>query len=218
MPYHTDAALAPGSPAGVVMGRRTVDIRDAASNALNRAAFAVATAGGSRDAAHDEEGAEPVLARRSRTGISIPVQAVRILDTSHLLRELLSRGGTSAAACPGTGQNTGANEAECLPAISAHSPEPRHTIKSVPVHIDSPSCRRPSLSATPREMAALRISSAKTRGVHRHPSPQPRTLLLNGIPRLIKRRFDLGQRHATRIEIDFHALAVRVSIDAGHTG
>jgi hypothetical protein len=111
MPHHTDTALAPGSPAGVVTGLRTVDIRDAAPSTLDRAAFAVATAGGSRDAAHDEEGAEPVLARRSRTRVSIPILAVRILGAGHLRHSPLSRGGRAAAACPGTGQNTGANEA-----------------------------------------------------------------------------------------------------------
>jgi hypothetical protein len=75
------------------------------------AAFAVATTGRPRDAGDDKEGAEPLLADASRAGVSIPILAVRILDTGHLRHGLLSRSGRASASCPGTGQNTGANEA-----------------------------------------------------------------------------------------------------------
>jgi hypothetical protein len=149
MPHHTDTALAPGTPARVVTGHRTVDISGAVPSTVDRAAFAVATAGGSRDAAHDEEGTEPLLARRSRTGVSIPILAVRILDAGHLGHGLLSPARCASSACPGTGQNTGAEEAERPPPIRGCSPEPRYAVERVPVHGDSPSRRRPSLSATP---------------------------------------------------------------------
>jgi hypothetical protein len=97
MLYHADAGHAPGSPTGIVTDLRTVDIRGAVLSALDRAAFAVATAAGSRDAGNDKEGAEPLLADASRTGVSIAILAVRILGASQLRCARLCRGGLAAA-------------------------------------------------------------------------------------------------------------------------
>ena len=85
-----------GSLAGIATRLPAVGVRGTTSRPSDRAALAVATAHGPRDATDDEEGAEPINARRSGTRLSISVATVRILGAGHLRRARLRRGGLVA--------------------------------------------------------------------------------------------------------------------------
>jgi hypothetical protein len=137
MPYQTGAGHAPGSPAGIITRLLTVGVRCATSGPPGGAALTIGTAGRPGDARDDEERAEPFLAEPSRTGVSIPILAIRILGTGHLPRVCLRCGGL-AAADPGPRDDTSPDQAQCPPAIRRGCPEPCHAIEHVSIHGNSP--------------------------------------------------------------------------------
>jgi len=138
MPYHAGASHAPGSPAGITTGLHTVGVRRATSGSLCGAALAVATAGRPLDTRDDEERAEPLLAEPSRTGVSIPILAIRILGAGHLRCTRLRRR-RLAAADPGPRDDASSDQAQRPPTVSRRCPEPRQAIEHVSIHTDFPS-------------------------------------------------------------------------------
>jgi hypothetical protein len=138
MPYHAGAGHAPGPPAGITTGLHTVGVRRATPSPPGCAALAVATAGRPLDARDNEERAESLLAESSRTGVSIPILAIRILGAGHLRYARLRRGGL-AAADSSPRDDASSDQAQRSPAVSRGCPEPCHAIEHVSIHADSPS-------------------------------------------------------------------------------
>ena len=138
VPYRTGARQARGFPAGITTGLHTVGVRRATSGSLCGAALAVATAGRPLDTRDDEERAEPLLAEPSRTGVSIPILAIRILGAGHLRCTRLRRR-RLAAADPGPRDDASSDQAQRPPTVSRGCPEPCHAIEHVSIHADFPS-------------------------------------------------------------------------------